>query len=259
MEKYPLPHGGHQPETSSTEGSNAFALADLHNIVTALRSEDGCPWDRVQTHESLERCMIEEAYEAVEGIHLLSETGDGENLCEELGDVLLQVVFHSILAEEEKIFTLDDVIQEICRKMIRRHPHVFGSGQAGGTQQNPPSWEEIKAEEKRGKKDQRSELEAVPKAFPALIRAVKVQKKLEKGGYSQPESLETLCRNVQESLGKLEDGSGLSDEMAKAEIGSILYQICRIAGKYGVYPEEALSEKVETEVSGKQPGHVPEL
>lgn len=230
---------------SLKERSSGYTLSDLEEIVRILRSEDGCPWDRVQTHESLERCMIEEAYEAVEGIHLLSETGDGENLCEELGDVLLQVVFHSLLAEEEDIFSLDDVIRGISRKMIRRHPHVFGDGQA----QSPPNWDEIKKQEKREKKDQRSELESVPRAFPALIRAVKVQKKLEKGGYCPPESLEDLCGDARRSLKRLETEKSLSEKDAREEIGSLLYRICKIAGKYGIYPEEALAGVTESEIA----------
>lgn len=225
-----------------------YTFADLQEIVRALRSENGCPWDRVQTHESLERCMIEEAYETVEGIHLLSETGDGENLCEELGDVLFQVIFHSLLAQEEGLFGLDDVISGICEKMVRRHPHVFGKGQAESTGQTPPNWDEIKKEEKKGKRDQRSELESVPRAFPALIRAVKVQSKLEKGGYCQAESLETLCSEADRSLRRLKEEQCISQEEAGREIGELLYRISEIAGKYGIYPEEALAGTLDAEI-----------
>ena len=104
----------------------ADTFDSVMDIVRTLRGENGCPWDRVQTHESLERCMIEETYEAVEGIHILRDTGDGENLCEELGDVVFHVAFHSVLAEEEGLFTAEDVFKGICKKMIHRHPHVFG-------------------------------------------------------------------------------------------------------------------------------------
>ena len=222
-----------------------YTFSDLQNIVKTLRGENGCPWDQVQTHESLERCMIEEAYEAVEGIHLYAETGDGENLCEELGDVLLQVIFHSQLAEEEGIFTLEDVIQGISEKMVRRHPHVFGEGQAKNVL---PNWDEMKKEEKRGKRDQRSELEAVPRAFPALIRAEKVQKKLEKGNYSSPESPEEISRSIKNSLKTLEEGKDLSEKRAEEEIGKLLYRICEISGKYGVHPEEALTSVVDSKI-----------
>ena len=194
-----------------------YTFSDLQNIVKTLRGENGCPWDQVQTHQSLERCMIEEAYEAVEGIHLYAETGDGENLCEELGDVLLQVIFHSQLAEEEGIFNLDDVIYGICEKMIHRHPHVFCEGQA---KTELPNWDEMKKEEKRGKRDRRSELEAVPRAFPALIRAEKVQKKLEKGDYCQSESLDEICKEAENRLKTLEEGNSIRSEEHTSELQS---------------------------------------
>ena len=152
----------------------ADTFDSVMDIVRTLRSENGCPWDRVQTHESLERCMIEETYEAVEGIHILRDTGDGDNLCEELGDVVFHVAFHSVLAEEEGIFTAEDVFEGICKKMIHRHPHVFGRGQDGEQKKALPDWEQLKREEKKEKGDSRSEAEAVPRAFPALIRAMKV-------------------------------------------------------------------------------------
>ncbi|MGN1142466.1 MAG: MazG family protein [Oliverpabstia sp.] len=222
-----------------------YTFSDLQNIVKTLRGENGCPWDQVQTHQSLERCMIEEAYEAVEGIHLYAETGDGENLCEELGDVLLQVIFHSQLAEEENIFSLDDVIQGICEKMIHRHPHVFGEGQAKA---ELPNWDEMKKEEKKGKRDRRSELEAIPRAFPALIRAEKVQKKLVKGDYCQTESLEEICKDAENRLKTLEEGSSISGNRAEEKIGELLYQICRIADYYGVHSEEALAAVVDSRI-----------
>lgn len=222
-----------------------YTFSDLQNIVKTLRGENGCPWDQVQTHQSLERCMIEEAYEAVEGIHLYAETGDGENLCEELGDVLLQVIFHSQLAEEEGIFNLDDVIYGICEKMIHRHPHVFCEGQA---KTELPNWDEMKKEEKRGKRDRRSELEAVPRAFPALIRAEKVQKKLEKGDYCQSESLDEICKEAENRLKTLEEGNSISGKRAEEKIGELLYQICRIADHYDVHPEEALAAAVDSRI-----------
>lgn len=231
-----------------TEGKKEkqYTFGDLKEIVRVLRSEQGCPWDRVQTHESLERCMIEEAYEAVEGIRLLAETGDGENLCEELGDVLLQVVFHGLLAEEEGIFSLEDVIRGICEKMIHRHPHVFGAGRASG--QEIPNWEELKKQEKKGKRDQRSELEAIPMAFPALTRAAKLQKKLIKGGYCQEEAENVLWENAEARWAALKAEKPLTQEEAAGRIGDILYEICRISGTYGVDAEKALADKVRAEV-----------
>lgn len=131
-----------------TEGGR-YGLEDLRQIIETLRSEQGCPWDREQTHTSLKGCMMEEAQEALEGIDIYEKTGEWDNLCEELGDVLLQVVMHSVIAQEEGIFTLDDVIQGISEKMIRRHPHVFGGAGADPLQDTILSWEEIKKREKR--------------------------------------------------------------------------------------------------------------
>lgn len=111
-----------------------------------------------------------------------------------------------------------------------------------------PNWDEMKKEEKRGKRDQRSELEAVPRAFPALIRAEKVQKKLEKGNYSRPESPEEISRSIKNSLKTLEEGKDLSEKRAEEEIGKLLYRICEISGKYGVHPEEALTSVVDSKI-----------
>lgn len=220
------------------------------DIVRTLRSENGCPWDRVQTHESLERCMIEEAYEAVEGIHILRDTGDGDNLCEELGDVIFQVAFHSLLAEEEGLFTAEDVFGGICKKMVHRHPDVFGSGQAGDQEKVLPDWEQLKQEEKKDKGDSRLEAEAVPRAFPALIRAMKVQKKLQRSGLCEDVSLEQICENTKQQIDLLETGVISDNEKASEVVGKLLYDICRISAKYNIYPEEALTDIIEDMVKG---------
>ena len=123
----------------------------LKSIVEKLRGEDGCPWDRVQTHESLKPACIEEASEVISGINILKETGDPENLKEELGDLLLQVVFHAALAEEEGLFTFDDVARSIADKMVRRHPHVFSGTVYSSHEEQLRDWEEIKKAEKVGK------------------------------------------------------------------------------------------------------------
>ena len=126
---------------------------DLNSIVARLRAENGCPWDREQTHATLKAACIEEASEVICGINVLDETGNAENLKEELGDLLLQVVMHARIAEEEKLFTLDDVVRGITEKMIRRHPHVFGNVNVSGTEQVLQNWDEIKRKEKEGKAD----------------------------------------------------------------------------------------------------------
>lgn len=133
-------------------GEKKYTFQDFREIIEQLRSEDGCPWDREQTHVSLKPCLIEEAEEVLNGIDIYEETGDWDNLCEELGDLLLQVMMHSVIAEQEGIFTIDDVIQAVSEKMIRRHPHVFGNGQANTSEEVLLTWEEIKKKEKLEKK-----------------------------------------------------------------------------------------------------------
>lgn len=128
-----------------------YTMDDFIHIIEKLRSENGCPWDKEQTHESLKPCMREEAAEVLAAIRILDKTGNPENLREELGDVLLQVVMHSQIAKEEGLFTLEDVVQEVSEKMVRRHPHVFGSVQADNSSQVLKNWEEIKKAEKQGK------------------------------------------------------------------------------------------------------------
>ena len=143
----------------------------LDSVVKQLRSENGCPWDRAQTHESLKPEVIEEAAEVIGGINILSETGDSRNLQEELGDLLLQVVMQSAIAEEEGLFTLDEVAQTACDKMIRRHPHIFGDH--AGKDAPLPDWEAIKAKEHEGRE---WEKEYLPDAFresqELIIRAM---------------------------------------------------------------------------------------
>ena len=125
----------------------------LRETVRHLRAEDGCPWDREQSHESLKPEVIEEAAEVICGINAYEQTGNCENLKEELGDLLLQIVMHAQIAEEEGIFTLDDVISGITEKMVRRHPHVFGNKKVSGSEEVLVNWEEIKRKEKEGKED----------------------------------------------------------------------------------------------------------
>ena len=132
----------------------------LREVVARLRAEDGCPWDREQTHQSLKPACIEEAAEVICGINVLTETGNANNLKEELWDLLLQVVMHAQIAEEEGLFTVDDVIAGITEKMIRRHPHVFGEARVGSSDEVLASWEKIKAREKGNREDVSAYLKA---------------------------------------------------------------------------------------------------
>ena len=126
-----------------------YTYEEFLEIIAALRGENGCPWDRVQTHDSLKPCMMEEAAELLASIRIFDRTGNPENMIEELGDVLLQVVMHAQIASEEGLFTMEDVVNEVSRKMVRRHPHVFGTGNADTPDEVLVNWEEIKKEEKK--------------------------------------------------------------------------------------------------------------
>lgn len=141
----------------------------LKEIVKKLRSENGCPWDKIQTHESLKDACIEEASEVICGINILEKTKDPDNLKEELGDLLLQVMFHSVIAEEEGLFTFDDVAKTINEKMIRRHPHVFNGVEYASDEERHKAWEDIKKQEKAGKEWQVSYLEDAMKESKELI------------------------------------------------------------------------------------------
>ena len=148
----------------------------LKEIVEKLRSENGCPWDKVQTHESLKATCIEEAAEVICGINILEKTSDPENLKEELGDLLLQVMFHSVIAQEEGLFTFDDVAATINEKMIRRHPHVFGGVNFASDEERHKAWEEIKKKEKAVKEWQVSYLEEAMKESKELINKAQQRK-----------------------------------------------------------------------------------
>lgn len=150
----------------------------LRELVEVLRGEGGCPWDREQTHESIRADLIEETYEVIEGI----DNRDPHLMQEELGDVMFQIMFHSRIEEEAGNFTVDNVVNDICAKMILRHPHVFGTVEVGGTGEVLDNWEKIKKEEK-SRKTTRESMQAVPKQLPTLMRVQKIAKKARKGGY----------------------------------------------------------------------------
>ena len=148
----------------------------LKDIVKTLRSENGCPWDKAQTHESLKAACIEEASEVICGINILKETKDPENLKEELGDLLLQVMFHAVMAEEEGLFTFDDIAKTVSEKMLRRHPHVFGDMKYASEEELREAWNEIKKEEKAGKEWQEEYLKAAFNEASGLITRAEKRK-----------------------------------------------------------------------------------
>lgn len=204
-----------------------YTLDELYRIIELLRSPEGCPWDRVQTHETLIKPMIEEAYEAVDAI----KKNSSDKLCEELGDVLLQVIFHSILANEEGSFTFDDVTDRCARKMLFRHTHVFGNVCAEDEKEALANWESRKLVEK-GFSSLKQDLEDIPDVLPALMRSQKVAKKI---------------RKAEESSGLKNTASEEKNPvvLSEAEIGEKLYEICRMADISGVDAEIALTRYVE--------------
>jgi tetrapyrrole methylase family protein / MazG family protein len=215
----------------------------LHEIVAILRSPEGCPWDREQTHASIRKNLIEETYEVLETI----DDDDPAAMCEELGDLMLQVMLHAQMEEETGTFTVYDIIEALNEKLIRRHPHVFGENKAENANEALGNWNEMKAEEKRKKGidvEQLSVLAGVPRDLPGLMKAWKLQKKAAHVGFDWPE-IDGVMAKVEEELAELREameGKGpdsLKEQMG--ELGDLLFAIVNLARFLHVDPEEALS------------------
>lgn len=218
-----------------------YTYEDFRRIIAKLRAPEGCPWDREQTHASLKSCMIEEAYEVVDGIRILDETGKPDNLCEELGDVMMQVFLHSQIAEEEGLFSLDDVVDGISRKMIYRHPHVFGTAEADTAQKVLQNWEELKKKEK-GDLTPEEEIAAIPHSLPSLIRTSKVLKKLDRyyGAFrNEKDSFREASDSLEQMLAEEKP------EKIREKAGEVLLQVCNILRLLEINGEEALTEALE--------------
>lgn len=202
---------------------------DLVDLVKILRKE--CPWDRKQTHASLKDHLIEEAYETIEAI----DDKDFSELKKELGDVLLQVVFHSIMADEKESFNMGDIVYTIQRKLIRRHPHVFGDTEALDEEQVAENWEKIKLKE--GKK---SVLEGIPKHLPALIRAQRMQEKAANVGFDWPEK-EQVWEKLEEELQEFKETLNEQDKQKQQEeFGDLLFSLVNVARNYNLVAEDSL-------------------
>lgn len=222
-----------------------YTYNELLDIIAVLRSENGCPWDRVQTHESLKPCVTEEAAELVAAIRIYDKTGNPENLIEELGDLLLQVVMHAQIAKEEGIFTMEDVVQAVSEKMIRRHPHVFGEITARDSGEVLANWEEIKKKEKEGKTWIESPLREIPPELPALTRASKVLKKADKvyvPGNTYGEDVGLLSEAVKR-LSVLEPNS--NDQEITAAVGDILMAVADISRICKLSADQILTDRIE--------------
>ena len=211
----------------------------LVRTMWRLRQPDGCPWDREQTHRSITKNMVEEAYEAVEAI----EAGDRAHLVEELGDVLEQVVLHAQIAADEGAFTIDDVVRELNEKLVRRHPHVFGERAAAGDGGEVQDiWDEVKAAERAasGEKDvQPGLLDSVPRSLPALMQCQKISKRAAKAGFEW-DSVDGVWEKVAEERAEMEREAPGSPERA-AEFGDLLFALVNVARWEGIDAEEALA------------------
>jgi len=216
------------------ESKMSYGVYDLEKLVSLLRGPGGCPWDAEQTHESIRRNMLEEAYEAAEAI----DEKNPEHLREELGDVLTQVVFHAALEQEAGRFNLDDVADAVCRKLIFRHPHVFGGAQAADSEDVLKLWDDIKRVEKEQTTVSQT-LDAVAKSLPALWRAEKLQKKAEKAMNSQADSWDAMDSLADHMVG-LSDALSQNGDVSGA-LGDVLFALVRVARLTGVDPEEALT------------------
>ena len=225
-----------------SENTLSYGVYDLKNIIGLLRGPDGCPWDREQSHESVRRNLLEEAYEAAEAIDL----SDTELLREELGDVLMQVVFHADMEERAGNFDLDGVADAACKKLIRRHPHVFGDRSVKDSSEVLSNWENIKSDE-RSHGSASEEMRSVARSLPAIWRAEKIQKKAAKSGFDWPDytgALEALRGELSE-LGCAIAGEGNVAE----ELGDLVFSAVNLARFFGVDLEEALGRTCDKFIS----------
>lgn len=222
--------------------SKPYTIESLRQIMQQLRDpESGCPWDLKQTFESIVPYTLEEAYEVAQAI----EDKDFNELKDELGDLLLQVIFYTQLAEEAQHFTYADVITSICEKMVRRHPHVFGGDYAETAEQVLTRWEQIKVQERAEKgQQQQSLLDSVPSTMPALTRAYKMQKKCSQVGFDW-ESLSGAFSKVQEEVEEVAaelDKDNPDNSALQAELGDLLFAVVNVIRKTGTDPESVLRQ-----------------
>ena len=216
----------------------SYNIDDLVMVVEVLRSEEGCPWDREQDHKSIRKDFIEETYEVIEAI----DTENPVLLREELGDVLLQVAFHAQIEREEGRFDMNDVANDVCEKLIHRHPHVFGNVEADTSEKVLANWEKIKSEEKE-RKTLTDKLRAIPPMLPALMRAEKIGKKA--SCFDFPDAASVMDK-VKEELCELEEAmeNGVHSDIEE-EMGDLLLTVTSLCRKIGVEPELALSKATD--------------
>lgn len=217
-----------------------YNFSDLIDILNILRQPGGCPWDREQTHKSIRNDLLEEAYETADAIDM----SDSSALCEELGDLLLQVVFHSDIAKENNEFDINDVTNGICKKLIMRHPHVFGTIKADTSAQVLENWDAIKRVEKN-QSTYSDTLNSVPKAFPALMRAAKVQKRAAKAGFDWDKLDEAFVKIPEETQELKQAIADNNKEQIFEEFGDLLFAAVNVSRFCGINAEEALSKATD--------------
>jgi len=216
-----------------------YKMDDLLDIMRLLRSPQGCLWDREQDHASIRINFLEEAYEVLDAI----DEQNPEHLCEELGDTLLQVVFHTQMEDEKGVFCFDDVTDAICKKLIVRHPHVFGSEQAETAGQVLNNWDEIKRQTK-GHQTFGQAMDSVPKILPALMRAEKLQRKAAKAGFDWPDVSGAFAK-IEEELEELKQTEQEQQSRREEELGDLLFSVVNAARFLEVEPEQALERANE--------------
>lgn len=232
-----------------------YTFEEFIDIIKTLRSENGCPWDREQTHTSLKPCMTEEAAELLAAIRIYDTTGNFENMREELGDILLQVIMHSQIAKEEGLFSIDEVITEISEKMIRRHPHVFGDVKADTAEEVLSNWDDIKKKEKENISWATSPLREIPIELPSLARATKVLKKQDKLYGNVPDCKETISK-LKETVSQMEialSGSETDKKMLEKNYAEALLLMSNIAMRNKIQAEQLFTDKIEEIIEKYEP------
>jgi len=209
---------------------STYNFSDLVEIVDLLRAPDGCPWDREQTHQSIRKGLIEETYEVVEGI----DRDDSEIMCEELGDLLLQVVFHASIAKDDNRFDLDKICDGICKKLIYRHPHVFSTVEVADSDEVLRNWDELKQKEKK-QQNVADVLDGVSRALPSLMRAQKLIKKAD-----DETDRNTALENILNTANNMKDEQDLNES-----IGKLLFECARLANTQKIDLEQALYNENE--------------
>lgn len=223
--------------------ADKYNINDLREVMKKLLGENGCPWDKAQNHKSLKKYLIEEAYEVIDAI----DNRDNDNLCEELGDLLFQIIFHSELSEKEGLFSFDDVTEGITRKMILRHPHVFNDQEEKTTEEINDKWESIKKEEK-GYKNNMEIIKSVPRSLPALMRSVKTVSKAENTGLESLD-IENLIAENHKLSAQLE-ALNSSNNLERMEfIGNFLLNLSKISHFFQINAEFSLTNALETYIN----------